>query len=249
MDNAQLMYVSYRWHRIANPCSLEQIERVLDFADLAPGDKAADLGCGNGLVSGWMAERWGLDLAAVERAPEMAALARAELSRPLGRGRARLVEASAHEYLAEAGEHRLIALLGPSEVFPDLRTPAQQIKALAPSLAPGGWLMWGDVFWKQPPGPRLAALYAPDRYESLAGWAAAGESAGLTPHYAAVSGEPDWETFIWKMNASLEAWGVEGPSESAAAARQRAAALRDLYLNEGRETVGFVVFLFRRPVA
>ena len=51
------------------------------------------------------------------------------------------------------------------------------------------------------------------------------------------------------MNAALEAWGAEGPPESAAAARQRAAALRDLYLNEGRETVGFVVFLFRRSVA
>ena len=112
MDQATIGYVSYRWHRICNPYSLDQLARVLDFTDLKPGEKACDLGCGNGFTTTWMAERQGLDITALERFPPVAELARAAAARPLGEGRVTVIEGRAPPYLAEAGEHRLVSAIG-----------------------------------------------------------------------------------------------------------------------------------------
>lgn len=248
MDMSAIMFVSYRWHRISNPYSLDQLERTLAFTDLAPGDAAADLGCGNGYASAWMAERHGLDLIAVEHAPAVADLARQAAAQPRSQGRVEVVTGSAHDYLAGAGRHRLLSLLGPSDIFPGLERPADVMAALLPSIEPGGWLLWGDLFWKAPPGPQVTAVYSAERYASLTGWVAAGEAAGLTPRYVAVSADADWEEFVWRMNASLEDGAASAPAAEAPVLRQRAAAVRRLYLEVGREGVGFGLYLFQRPL-
>jgi SAM-dependent methyltransferase len=246
MDQATIGYVSYRWHRICNHYSLGQLGRVLDFTDLKPGDRACDLGCGNGYVAVWMAERLGLEITALERFAAVAELARQAASRPLARGRVAVVEGRAPAYLAEAGAHRLVSAIGAIDLFPDLVRPAEMMAALAPSVAPGGWLLWGDPFWKIPPSPRLDSVFGAARYADLSGWVAAGEAAGLEPRYTAVSTEADWEEFFWRMNASLEDWAAEHPAD-AGALRKRAAMLRSIYLEEGREGMGFGLYLFRRP--
>jgi SAM-dependent methyltransferase len=248
MDQATIGYVSYRWHRICNPYSLDQLGRVLAFTDLKPGETACDLGCGNGYVTTWMAERLGLHITALERFAPVAELARAAAARPLGQGGVTVIEGRAPPYLAEAGEHRLVAAIGAIDLFPGLVRPAEVMAALAPSIAPGGWLLWGDPFWKATPGPRLDTVFGAARYETLAGWIAAGEAAGLQPRYTAVSTEADWEEFFWRMNASLEDWAAETPDDPGAASlRARAALLRSIYLEEGREGMGFGLDLFRRP--
>lgn len=250
MDPALVGYVSYRRHRICNPYALDQLRRVLAYTDLQTGDRAVDLGCGNGVASCWMATHYGLDLTGVERFLPVAALARAEAERPLGRGRVAIVEGSASEHLAGAGQHRLVSAIGAIALFPDLPRPAEAMAALVPSIAPGGWLLWGDPFWKKPPSPALIQAFGAETYESLSGWAAAGEAAGLEVRHMAVSAEADWETFFWTMNASMEDWAAENPGHAEAGAiRARAAMLRRLYLDEQREGMGFGLYLFRRPAA
>lgn len=113
MDLAKIAFASYRRHRICNPYSLDQLARVLSFAELKAGDAAVDLGCGNAYVAAWMAERYGLDLIGVEKFPPLADLARQSAARPMGEGRLRIVEASGADYLATAGEHRLVCAIRP----------------------------------------------------------------------------------------------------------------------------------------
>lgn len=248
MDSSLIGYVSYRYHRICNPFSFSQLERVLAFTDLAAGDRAVDLGCGNGVVSAWIAERCGLDLTGVERHGPVAVLARAEADKPRARGRVEIIEGQASDVLAAAGEQRLVSVIGAIDLFPDLRRPAEVMAAVAPSIAPGGWLLWGDPFWRKPPSPALEQAFGAGRYESLAGWLQAGEAAGLKPRYTAVSTDADWEEYLWRMNASVEDWCDENPADpTAPGLRMRAAMLRHLHMTEGHETVGFGLYLFRRP--
>lgn len=247
MDQPTIGYLSYRRHRICNPYSFEQLGRTLDFADLKPGDKAADLGCGNGVVSAWMTARHGLDLTAVERYPAVAELAREAAAAPRPQGRMQVVEGAAGDYLARAGEHRLLCALGAVDLLAGLHRPGETMAALAPHIAPGGWLLWGDPFWRTPPTERLAAVFGAERYASLAGWVAAGEAAGLSVRHVAVSADADWEEFFWRMNASLEDWAEENAgTPDAAAIRFRAAVTRTLFLEEGREAMGFGLYLFRK---
>lgn len=242
-------YLSYRRHQICNPFSLPQLERTLAYADLNPADRAADLGSGNGFVAAWIAERFGLQMSAVERHDATAALAREAAARVQAPGRMDVIEGYAQDYLAGAGEHRLISVLGALDILPGMKSPAEVMQALVPHISPGGWLLWGDPFWRGTPSPRLTAILAAERFTDLPGWAAAGESAGLVPHHMAVSTDADWEEFVWRMNASLEDWAAENPtSPDAPMIRQRAAILRSLYLEEGRDVMGFGLYLFRRPL-
>lgn len=248
MDASLIGLVSYRYHRICNPLSFAQLERTLAFTDLKPGDRGVDLGCGNGVVTAWIAERFGLDLTGVERHAPVAALARQEIGRPLAQGRVEIVEGQAGDHLAGAGQHRLVSAIGAVDLFPGLQRPVEVMAALLPSIAPGGWLLWGDPFWRKPPSEALEAAFGAGRYETLDGWIGAGEAAGLSPRYTAVSTEADWEDYLWRMNASVEDWADENPQSPAGPAlRARAATLRRLHLTEGREALGFGLYLFRRP--
>ncbi len=248
MDASTIGYVSYRYHRICNPFSFGQLERTLAFTDLKEGDKAVDLGCGNAVVSVWMAERYGLELTGVERFGPVADQARAEAAKPHARGSVTIVEGQAREHLATAGQHRVVSVIGAVDLFEDLKRPAEVMAALVPAIAPGGWLLWGDPFWKKPPSETLAAVFGAERYASLAGWLEAGEAAGLSPRYTAISTDADWEEYLWRMNASVEDWVAENADSPAAPMlKMRAAMLRRLHVNEGHESLGFGLYLFRRP--
>ena len=89
----------------------------------------------------------------------------------------------------------------------------------------------------------MAALYA-----GHADYVAAGEAAGLTPLYAAVSSEQDWDEYAWRYASAVEAFAAANADEPAAAVmRERIAGWRKMYLLEGRETLGFGLYLFGVP--
>ena len=249
MDPTEIAYVSYRWHQICNPYSLPQLERTLSYADLKPGDRTADLGSGNGFTACWIAGRYGVDQTAVERYTPVADLARAEAAKPRAQGKVTVVEATAQDYLAGAGRHRMLSVLGAIDLIPGLSGPAEVMAALAASIEPGGWLLWGDLFWMGEPSPKITVAFAAERFTTLPGWIAAGEAAGLVPHHVATSTHVEWEEFVWRMNASLENFAETAPAPIAAGIRLRAKTIRDVYLEEGREVMGFGLYLFRKPGA
>jgi SAM-dependent methyltransferase len=248
MDEATVGYLSYRWHEICNPYTLDHLQRTLAHVDLKAGDRAVDVGAGNGFTAAWLANRYGLEMTAVERHPTTAGLTRDRAARVEAPGRMQVVEAYSHDHLAGAGEHRLVSVIGALDIFPGGKTPPEVMKAIAPSVAPGGWLLWGDPYWKARPGPRLATFFAEHRFADLAGWVKAGEAAGLVSQWVTVTGDADWEYFVFTISASLEAWAAENPtSPDAMGVRMRAAMTRSLYLEEGRDAMGFALMLFRRP--
>jgi SAM-dependent methyltransferase len=248
VEPGKFTYLSYRRHRICNPFSFETLERTLGFARLEPGDRAFDLGCGNAVVAAWLAERRGLRVKAVERFEAVADLARETAEAVEGPGEVEVVVGSAAPFLAQAGRCRLLCAIGAVNLLPDAKEPVEVFRALAKSIEPGGYLLWGDPFWKRDPGERLKAVFANERYQTHAGYVAAGERAGLTPVYAAVSSEADWDDYSWRMNASVEDWLAENPNDPEAPAFEaRIGAMRTLYLEDVREQMGFGLYLFRNP--
>jgi len=247
--SGKFTYLSYRRHRICNPFSFELLERLLGFAELKPGDRAFDLGAGNGVISAWLAQRHGLAVSAVERFEPMAQMARREAEGVTGPGRVEVVVGDAVGFLNKSEWCELLCAIGTVGllVSPLGETElADVFKSLKSYISPGGYLLWGDPFWKAEPSDRLKAVFANERYQTHEGYIAAGERAGLIPVHAEISSQADWDDYSKTMIASVEDWIAENPDDpDAPAFKAQIRYMRTLYEEDVREQMGFGLYLFR----
>jgi SAM-dependent methyltransferase len=247
MDHLKLSLVAHSTHHFSSPVSPETLDRVLALSGIERGWRVADLGCGPGSMALHLAERFGAEVEAVDRSAAMLDLARSRAAASPARGRLSFRQAESADWLKDAEPCDLVVAVGAGVLVPGAADNAAQLKALAARLKPGGRVLWGESFWKAEPsavfkaglGP-VAALYA-----SHADYVAAGEAAGLTPLYAAVSSEPEWDEYAWRYSTAVEAYAAERPDDAEAQGmRARIQAWRRLYLAEGRQVMGFGLYLF-----
>jgi SAM-dependent methyltransferase len=249
LDPHKAVLIAYPKLDFCNPLSPGLLDRVLATAALEPGAQALDLGCGNAAMSIHLAETYGLKVDAIERSPAMAAIAAQRLQGRGGHGEVRLHNIASRDFLEAGRRFDLIVAAGASGIVEGAPEPAAVLAALRPHVRPGGFLLWADPFWKREPDPMFVAMLgALAAYKSHAENIAAGETAGLIPYYAAVSPDQDWDEFTWRMAAAIEHWLAEHPDDpDAASVRQRGAFLRAAYIAQGRDTMGFGLYLFRTP--
>jgi SAM-dependent methyltransferase len=249
LDPHKAVLIAYSEMDFCNPLSPGLLDRVLVAARLAKGARALDLGCGNAAMSIHLAERHGLDVDAIERSPAVAAIAEARLQARGAPGAVRLHRTASRDFLSEGARFDLVVCAGASGVVEGPPEPAAILAALRPHVRPGGFLLWADPFWKRDPDPMFVAMLgALAAYKTHAENIAAGEAAGLVPYYAAVSPDQDWDDYTWRMTAAVEHWLAAHPDDpEAASVRQRGAFLRMSYIAQGRDALGFGVYLFRAP--
>jgi len=247
MDHLKLSLVGHSTHHFSTPVSPEMLDRVLGVSGIERHWRAADLGCGPGAMALHLADRYGVEVEAVDRSAIMLDLARERAGKHAAGHRLAFVQAESTDWLDTAQPCDLVMAVGCGMLVPGAADNAAQLKALAAAVKPGGRLLWGESFWKRPPsdpfraglGP-VAALYA-----SHADYVHAGEAAGLAPLYAAVSSDQDWDEYAWRYSTAVEAYAAARPNDAEAQAmRARIAGWRKLYLAEGREVLGFGLYLF-----
>jgi SAM-dependent methyltransferase len=248
VTSGKFTYLSYRRHRICNPFAFEALELVLGFADLKPGELAFDLGAGNGVISAWLAQRYGLAVSAVERFEPMAQMARNEAAGVTGPGRVEVVLDDAVAFLNRAPPCRLLCAIGTVGMFTDAVDLAGVLARLKDHIGHGGYLLWGDPFWKAEPSDRLKMVFARERYQTHEGYLAAAERAGMTTLHAEISSQADWDAYSAAMVASVEDWLAENPDDpDAPAFRTQIDFMRTLYEEDVRAQMGFGLYLFRVP--
>jgi SAM-dependent methyltransferase len=128
--------------RVVNAVHGPDSERLLRRAGLGGGMRVADIGCGTGMVSAWIAKEVGPDgeLAGVDVSPGQVALARAETER-CGLKNARFSVAAA----AETGLPRAaFDLVYCRFVLMHVPDPAAALREMRALLKPGGTLVCED---------------------------------------------------------------------------------------------------------
>ena len=244
MDLLQLSAIAHANHHFSSPVSPEMLDRVLALSGIERGWRTADLGCGPAAMALHLAEHYGVQVEAVDRSPIMLDLAKGRLQ---GHPRVSFTLAESADWLAKTQPCDLLMAVGAGMLVEGATSNAQQLKALAKAVKPGGRLLWGETFWKKPPSDMLRAATGPVAalYASHADYVMAGEEAGLTPLYAAVSSDQDWDEYAWRYASAVETFAQSHADDPGAAAmRQRIAGWRRMYLAEGRETLGFGLYLF-----
>lgn len=249
MTPGEFSALSYATHHFCNPLSPETLDRTLAFADVPAGGTALDLGCGNGLLSLHLAERLGLHVEAVDIAEAMIALARERVGDRGAPGSVTLKVASAGSVLDEGRQADLVVANGAWGLVDGKPEPERIFARLATAAKPGGYVLWGDPYLKKPLDGRLGMILgATVSYRPHAEYVAVGEQVGLQPVYAATSPEQDFDEFAWRMRKNIFDYFARHPDHPE---RDQRLAYSDmllkLHLEEGREMMGFGLYLFRKP--
>lgn len=237
--------IAYRALNVCNALEMAEVEAAVARASLPEGATALDIGCGNGAVAAMLARRFGLSVTAVERDPVMAVLAR---ERTAGSG-AVVIEAGSETVLAGLPPQDLIIVIGATEAAaPGVRDPRAVFERLHDHLAPGGWLLWGDLFWSaQPPEPLRILVEATNTYLTHDGWQTAARDAGFEVVSADVSPSEVWDSYTTTMDAAARDWLAANPDAPEASGVRASADRVKAMFDFGRPYLGFGLYLLRRP--
>jgi SAM-dependent methyltransferase len=239
-------HIAYKTLDICNPVSWDAVRGAVTASGLKPGAAALDLGAGNASLAIGLARDLGLKVRAVERDPLMAELAARRIA-AAGQGETvELVIRDSSEVLGRPPLPDLITVLGATDAAaPGLRDPVAVFARLRDAVAPGGFLLWGEPFWKaEPSAPLRQIIEMTNSYQTDAGWQAAAEQAGWRVIHVRHSTEEEWRIYIDTMDASVRAWVAENPdAPQAPRLLARADMQKAMFESEGFRVFGFGLYL------
>ena len=244
MDRARLSAIAHADHRFANPLGEEKIERLLGLLDLDVGARVLDIGCGNAELLIRLVERHGIRGVGVDPSAAALAEARRRMAERVAMDAIELHQLRAEEFHAD-GTFDAALCVGSSHAYGGYQGALTALRQL---VRPGGLVLIGEGYWKQPPAPPYLALLdaEPDEltthYENMT----RAEAAGLPLLYSAVSSDDDWDHYEGLYRRAVERWVAAHPDDPESA-DYRAYIRRwyDGYLRWGRNTLGFGLYLLR----
>lgn len=247
LDRDRFSAIAHATHEICNPISAAKVDRIIGLLELAPGSRALDIGAGKAQILARACNRFELAGVAIERSPLMAAACRDTASR-LWRGSVEVLESAAApacQTFAPAS-FSLILCIGSSHALGSLD---QTLATAHTLLAPGGWLILGEGYWKKEPSPDfLAALDSTrDELSTHAENIERLEASGFVPRWACTASDDEWDEYEWRYSFNIEAHVEKNPTDPEAQAMlKRSRDWRALAQRWGRDTLGFGLYLARK---
>lgn len=255
MDIWKFFDITHRDHVVCNPTSLQRLDDLIGLLDLPANPAILDVGSGKGEFLLRTVERYGgvegagVRAVAIDASPFAVAELRAAASKRVPRADLEILEQDAATYRPAPATFDLACCLGASFAFEGYRGTLAALEAAA---RPGGQILVGEPFWWHDPDEAYleSSGLRRDEFGTHAGNVAVAVEAGLVPLLAFVSGGEEWdryETLQWRAAARYAAAHPEDPDVSELVERETRA--RHEYLSWGRETVGWAMYLFGKPVS
>ena len=243
-------HIAYEPLEVCNALSMEAVERAVETTGLRPGDRALDIGTGNAAVAVRLAERFEMKVEAVERDPQMAELAARRIAASPAAGRVTLTLGHSGEVLDRSEPWPLIVVIGATEAAaPGVREAEAVFCQLRAHIAPGGWLLWGEPFWKAEPSPPFRQIIElTNLYETHDGWQKAAVRAGFEVVSARVSGEAEHSHYADTMDRAVRDWAATNPDRPETPGLIARADMQKAVLEgEAARCLGFGLYMLRNP--
>jgi SAM-dependent methyltransferase len=252
MDTWKFYDITHRDHVVCNPTSIQKLDELIGLLDLGPEPRVLDIASGKGEFIVRVAERFGgpagrgIRGVAIDISPYCTADLRTAAARRIPAAEIEVLEMDGADYRPAAGTFDLASCLGAGWTFGGHRPT---LRFLAQATRPGGCVVVGEPFWKREPVAEYLAWSGlrRDEYGSHAQNVEAGEAEGLVPWLALVSPDDDWdryETLQWRAAARYADSHLEDPDVTELLTRVEKS--RREYLNWGRDTLGWALYLFAK---
>lgn len=247
LDRWRYYDIALQDHTICNPTSSEKIDRIVRLLNLDADSRVLDVGSGKADLLIRLAARYQCQGIGLDLSPPFVETSRQRISDEGFNDIIQIIEIDGAEYEDAPESFDLTCCLGASWIW---NGHAGTLRALADFTRPGGQVLVGEPFWKQDPAGEYleASGMQPELFGSHAGNVQTGVDLGLAPLYAAVSNGDEWDYYETLMWRGAELWAAENPDDpDREEVLRRTASAREEYLRWGRDTLGWALYLFRKP--
>lgn len=241
--------LAYEALEVCNALTLQTFRAFVAPARPRAGGRALEIGAGNAALAVSLARDFGMVVDAVEVDMAVAALAQSRINDAGVADRVTLSRMRSLTLLEDLPPLDLILCVGATDpVGEEHRHPTDAFRELAARLAPGGLLVWGDLYWTgAPPEPLARVMALTNACTALDDWTAAAAAAGLEVLDLHIADDATWDVYVATMDRAARDWiaahpdRIERPHIEATADRVRS------FLTFARPYTGFALQLMRKP--
>jgi ubiquinone/menaquinone biosynthesis C-methylase UbiE len=248
LDRNRFSAIAHRNHAFSNPINEAKIMKMIDMVLLKSEDKVIDIGAGKCELLIRLVEKYNISGTAIELYGGAIEEAKKNAGGRIPEGSIEFIIDDANVAIEkfEHDEFDLGICIGSTHALGGLDTTLKKMRRL---VNKSGYILIGEGYWKQRPshdylqalgGAKEADLKYHDENVRVA------EELGLVPLWSYVANEDDWDEYEWLYSSSIENYCHENPNDpDCIVMLERIRAWRRTYLQWGRDTLGFGLYLFR----
>lgn len=248
MDRERFSLIGHGDLPFFSPVSEARMDAVIDSLDLRPGDSVLDVGCGRAELLLRIIERTGARGVGVDSGARSIAQAREGAARRVPPGAVEFHERPFDADDFEAASSDAVLCIGSTHAVAPFGDALRGLQGLA---RPGGRVVCGHGFWSREPDPEYLRFLGGEGPDPLVPEARNREviaAAGLETLHAWISTQEEWDTYEDTYSANIERYVADHPDDpDSEAMLARIRPWREAYLKWGRGTMGFAVYVLRRP--
>lgn len=238
--------ISESSHRILNPLSPDKLLLLGEICRIGKGMRLLDLACGKGEMLCLFASNLDATGVGVDIHAPFLADARARATGLGVEGSVTFIEGDASDPPDLGRRFEVVSCIGATWIGGGL---SGTLELMGRWVAPGGWLLVGEVYWAEPPPPHVRKKRETgEDFADLAGTLDRFEAAGMDLVEMVLASPDDWDRYAASQWLNVSDWLVANPDDADASdvREQRDASRRD-YLADERRCLGWGVFVARVP--
>jgi len=247
VDTWKFYDITHREHVVCNPTSEEKLARLVGLLRLPPVASVVDIACGKGEFLIRLVEAYGARCTGIDISPHCINDAEARLKARAPGANVTFMKMNGADFrVGEPHSFSLASCIGASWIF---NGHAGTLDALVSMTEPGGWVIAGEPYWLREPSEDYLEASGNTRegFGTHFSNVEAGERRGLDLVHTLVSGQDDWDKYEglqWYATAEYARTHPDDPDLPELL--QRVAKNKVVYLQWGRDTVGWAIYVFRR---
>lgn len=249
MDRARYSFLAHAGLELWHPGDVGALHDMLRRVSLSRGARVLDVGAGRAAVSLHLARTYGARCVAVERSDHAHALAAREIEASGQAERITLLHGDFGTFPLAERSFALAICLGASHAIGDYEKALKRIGELV--TRPGHVLM-GELYWRKPPSDEYLAFLGMklEDLQTHAGNIEIARTLGFETVATREASSTELDAYEDRYAANIEAHVAQHPDDpDAGAMLETIHAWRRAYLQWGRGTLGFAVYLFQLAAA